>query len=49
MNITWYYNEKHHGKGLMDGIGGTLIGLDVMSGKSVTDTPKPFVEHADKA
>ena len=24
MNITWYYNERHHGKGLMDGIGGTL-------------------------
>ena len=24
LNITWCYNERHHGKGPMDGIGGTL-------------------------
>ena len=24
LSITWCYNERHHGKGPMDGIGGTL-------------------------
>ena len=24
LNLTWCYNERHHGKGPMDGIGGTL-------------------------
>ena len=23
-NIQWYYNERHHGKGPMDGVGGTV-------------------------
>ena len=48
LNITWC--DEHY-KGPIDGIGGTLkncVYRDVMSGKSVTDTPKPFVEHADK-
>ena len=22
--VTWYYNECHHGKGPMDGVGGTI-------------------------
>ena len=22
--ISWFYNERHHGKGPMDGVGGTL-------------------------
>ena len=22
--IQWYYNERHHGKGPMDGVGGTV-------------------------
>ena len=36
----------------MGGIGGTLINClyrDVMSGKSIIDTPYPFVEYVDKA
>ena len=52
MNITWCYNEKCLGKGPMDGIGYTLkycVYRDVMSGKCVIGTPKPFAEHADKA
>ena len=24
VEVNWYYNEKHHGKGPMDGIGGTI-------------------------
>ena len=23
-NMTWFYNERHHGKGLMDGVGRTV-------------------------
>ena len=23
VNLTWYYNERHHGKGTIDGVGGT--------------------------
>ena len=52
LNLTWCYNERHHGKGPMDGIGGTLkncVYRDVMSGKCVIDTPKQFAEHADKS
>ena len=51
LNITWCYNERHHSKGPMDGIGGTLkncVYRDVIFGKCVIDIPKPFVEHADK-
>ena len=50
INITRCYNEKHHGKGPMDNIRGTLkncVYHDVMSGKCVIDTPKQFAEHAD--
>ena len=52
LNITWCYNERYNGKGPMGGIGGTLkncVYRDAMFGKSVTDTPKPFAEHAEKA
>ena len=53
LNLTsWCYNERHHGKGPMDGIGGTLknsIYRDVMSGKCVIETPKQFAEYAEKS
>ena len=48
-DITWYYNERHHGKGPMDGIGGTIKNIvfrHVKSGKCVIDTPKQFAEYA---
>ena len=51
LNITWCYNERHHGKGHINGTGGTLkdcVYHDVMSGKCVIDIPKPFAEHVDK-
>ena len=51
LNITWCYNERHYGKGPMDGIGGTLKNYfchDIMSGKCVIDTSKPFAEHPDR-
>ena len=51
INITWCYNERHHGKGSMHGIGGTIkncVYRDVMSAKCVIDKPKEFAEHAEK-
>jgi len=51
MEITWCYNERHHGKGPMDGIGGTLkncVYRDTMSGKCFINTPMEFAEYADK-
>ena len=51
LNITWCYNERNRDKGPMDGIGGTLkscIYRDVISGRSLIDTPKPFAKHANK-
>ena len=52
LNMTWCYNERHHGKDLMDGIGRTLknsIYWDVMSGKCVNDIPKQFAQFAESA
>ena len=52
VNLIWCYKERHHGKGPMDGIGGTLknsVYRDVMSGKCVLDTPKQFAEYAEKS
>ena len=50
MNLEWHYNEAHHGKGPMDGIGGTLKNVvyrKVMSGDLVINSPKEFATHAD--
>ena len=47
----WYYNERHHGKGPMDGIGGTVKNLvfrHVTSGKVIRNTPEEFAHYADK-
>ena len=41
-DVTWYYNERHHGKGPMDGLGVTIKNLvfrHVKSGKVVINTP----------
>ena len=51
-NITWHYNERHHGKGPMDGIGGSLKNIvfrAVKSGKVVISTPEEFALYPDKA
>ena len=51
LNFSWYYNERHHGKGPMDGIGGTVKNVvyqHVKSKKCVIDSAKCFAEYADK-
>ena len=51
INLSWFYNEWHHGKGPMDGIGGTLknaVYRDVKSGKAIINDAKEFAEYADE-
>ena len=45
MDIEWHYNEAHHGKGPMDGVGGTVKNIvfrNVKSGKALINSPKEF-------
>ena len=51
VEVNWYYNERHHGKGPMDGIGGTIknkVYRDVMSKKYLITNAKDFAEYANK-
>ena len=51
IHIDWHYNEAHHGKGPMDGIGGTVKNLvyhKVLSGDVVINTPKEFADFANR-
>lgn len=44
-NLQWFYNERHHGKGPMDGIGSTVkndVFRKVKSGQAVVYTPEEF-------
>ena len=50
VKINWYYNERHHGKGPMDGVGGTIQNIvyhDVMSNKCVINNAKAFAQYAN--
>ena len=50
-NIQWCYNERHHGKGPMDDVGGAvknMIFQHVKSKKCVTNGAKDFAEYANK-
>ena len=50
-SLRWFYNERHHGKGPMDGVGGTIknvIFRKVKSGQIVVHTPKEFSDAAMK-
>ena len=50
-SLCWYYNERHHGKGPMDGVGGTIknvIFRKVKLGQIVVHTPKEFSDAALK-
>ena len=50
-NVTRYYNEKHHGKGPMDGIGGcvkNVVYCAVMAGREVIKTPEEFAKCTDR-
>ena len=52
INLSWYYNERHHGKGPMDGIGGTVKNLvfrDVKSSKCIINSAKEFAEYAEES
>ena len=49
--IQWYYNERHHGKGHMDGVWGTvknMIFQHVKSKKCVISGAKDFAEYTNK-
>ena len=49
--IEWNYTEAHHGKGPMDGIGGTLknkVFKEVKSGRLSIETPEKFANAADR-
>lgn len=52
INLEWHYNEAHHGKGPMDGVGGTIkrvvYGL-VKSRKVVINSAEEFAVEASKA
>ena len=46
-SLSWCYNERHHGKGPMDGVGGTIknvIFRKVKSGHAVVYTPNQFAD-----
>ena len=46
--LVWYYNERHNGKGPMDGIGGTikhLIFRDVKSEKVIIKNAEHFTTY----
>ena len=50
VDLVWHYNEAHHGKGPMDGIGGTIkskVFRRVLSNEVVINNPREFVEFAD--
>lgn len=49
--IIWNYNERHHGKGPMDGLGGTVknvIYRKVMSNMVTINNPKEFASSIEK-
>ena len=50
MNLEWHYNEAHHGKGPMDGIGGAVknaVFRKVLSGAVKISSPKEFAEYVN--
>ena len=49
IDIEWHYMEAHHGKGPMDGVGGTIknkIFKEVKSGRLIIRTPEEFAVAA---
>ena len=51
LNMSGFYNERHHGKGPIDGAGGAVKNVvfrDATSGKCTINLPKEFTEYADK-
>ena len=51
VEVIWYYNEKHHSKRPIDGIGGAIknkVYRDVMPNKCLIKNAKDFAEYANK-
>ena len=49
--VSWFYNERYHSRGPMDGVGGTLKNVvfwKVKSGQTVVQTPEDFTKVAGK-
>ena len=49
--MSGFYNERHHGKGPIDGAGGAVKNVvfrDATSEKYTINLPKEFTEYADK-
>ena len=47
IKLSWFYNEKSHRKGLMDGVGGTVKNVvfrKVKSGFLIIDSPFEFYQ-----
>ena len=50
-SLCWFYKERHHSKGPMDGVGGTIknvIFRKVKSGQTVVHTPKELSDTVMK-
>ena len=50
MKIEWYYFEANHGKGPVDGIGGSVkhaVYRNVLSKKVIIENPQQFASYAD--
>ena len=50
LTIFWYYNERHHGKGPMDDVGGTIkhqVFRDAKWGKVPITNAEHFAAHTD--
>ena len=51
IELIWHYSEAHHGKGPVDGIGGTIkrmVFRKVLSKQVVINNPKQFAEYANQ-
>ena len=51
LSLEWHYNEAHHGKGPVDGVGGTVKNMvyrRVLTGDIVIDTHKQFANFAQE-
>jgi len=49
--IEWHFNEAHHGKGPMDGVGGPIknkVFREVKSGRLIVRSPKDFADAAER-
>ena len=51
VEVNWYFIKRHHGKGPIDGMGGTIknkVYRDVMSNKCLIKNAKDFLEYVNK-